>query len=330
MIMSKTPYRVSLFGGGTDYPAWFKANGGAVIGFAVDKYCYVSIRELPPFFKHKSRIVYSKIEAVQSVAEIQHPAVRGILEDLDLHEGVEIHHDGDLPAWSGIGSSSSFSVGLINAATRMRGEKLDARRLAEEAIRVEQQVLGEPVGCQDQIWAAFGGMNRIEFFENGGFEISPLNIARARRDALMANLMVFFTGRTRRSSIIARDIVMQLDDHQRDLAAMRAMVDEAEVIMTRPESSLDDLGLLLRANWTLKQRLSPMVSSPEIADMYDRGIDAGALGGKLLGAGGGGFFLFYVPAKARRDVRSALSEFTEVTIGVDEEGSKIVLNTNGV
>jgi D-glycero-alpha-D-manno-heptose-7-phosphate kinase len=330
MIISKTPYRVSLFGGGTDYPAWFKAHGGAVIGFAIDKYCYVSIRELPPFFEHKSRIVYSKVEAVQSVAEIQHPAVRGILEDLDLHEGVEIHHDGDLPAWSGIGSSSSFSVGLINAATRMRGEQFGARRLAEEAIRIEQRVLGEPVGCQDQIWAAYGGMNRIEFFENGGFEISPLGISRARREDLMANLMVFFTGKTRRSSVIAKDIVARLDDHQRDLSAIRAMVDEAEMILTRPEGSLDDLGHLLRANWTLKQGLSPLVSTPEIADMHDRGIEAGALGGKLLGAGGGGFFLFYVPAKARQDVRSALSEFTEVAIDVDEEGSKIVLNTNDV
>ena len=328
MIISKTPFRVSLFGGGTDYPSWFKAHGGAVIGFAIDKYCYVSIRALPPFFDHKSRIVYSRIEEVQSVAEIQHPAIRGILTDLSIHDGVEIHYDGDLPAWSGIGSSSSFTVGMINVASRMLGQVLDPRNLAEEAIRLEQQVMGEPVGSQDQIWAAHGGMNRIDFHKTGGFEVSPLKISPERQEALMGNLMLFFTGRTRRSDIIARDIVTRIDDHARDLDAMRAMVDQAETILTRPENDLDDVGHLLRESWVLKQALSPLVSTPEIASLHDRGIEAGALGGKLLGAGGGGFFLFYVPVAAWQQVRSALSEFTEVAVNVDLEGSTIVLNTN--
>lgn len=326
MIISKTPFRVSLFGGGTDYPAWFRAHGGAVIGFAIDKYCYVSIRRLPPFFEHRSRIVYSKIETVSSVAEIEHPAVRGILQDLGLHDGVEIHHDGDMPAWSGIGSSSSFTVGMLNAATRLTGRDLDRETLAKEAIRVEQQVLGEPVGCQDQIWAAFGGMNRIEFQMDGGFEVSGLEISKHRRDMLMKNFMLFFTGRTRRSDRIAQDIVTRIGDHQRDLKAMRVMVDEAEEIMIRPDRDLDDLGQLLRSSWVLKRRLSPLVSTPELDALHDRGIEAGALGGKLLGAGGGGFFLFYVPAASREDVRAALTEFTEVSFGIDQEGSKIVLD----
>ena len=317
-----------MFGGGTDYPSWFKAHGGAVIGFAIDKYCYVSIRALPPFFDHKSRIVYSRIEEVQSVAEIQHPAIRGILTDLSIHDGVEIHYDGDLPAWSGIGSSSSFTVGMINVASRMLGQVLDPRNLAEEAIRLEQEVMGESVGSQDQIWAAHGGMNRIDFHKTGDFEVLSLEISPERREALMGNLMLFFTGRTRRSDIIARDIVTRIDEHGRALDAMRAMVDQAETILTRPENDLDGLGHLLRESWALKQTLSPLVSTPEIASLHDRGIEAGALGGKLLGAGGGGFFLFYVPVAAWQQVRSALSDFTEVAINVDLEGSTIVLNTN--
>jgi D-glycero-alpha-D-manno-heptose-7-phosphate kinase len=328
MIISKTPFRVSLFGGGTDYPAWFEAHGGAVIGFAIDKYCYVSIRELPPFFEHKSRIVYSKIEAVQSVAEIEHPVVRGILADMGVHQGVEIHHDGDLPAWSGIGSSSSFCVGMMNAVSHMTGRALNQGGLAREAIRIEQRVLGEPVGCQDQIWAAYGGMNRIEFHKSGEFDVNRLAVPPGRRQALMGNLMLFFTGRTRRSDVIARDIVTRIGDHARDLAEMRAMVDQAETILTGSNGCLDDLGHLLRASWILKQSLSPLVSTPEIASLHDRGIEAGAIGGKLLGAGGGGFFLFYVPADARDQVRSALSEFPEIAIDVDQEGSTIVLNTN--
>jgi D-glycero-alpha-D-manno-heptose-7-phosphate kinase len=327
MIVSKTPFRVSLFGGGTDYPGWFRVHGGAVIGFAIDKYCYVSIRELPPFFEHKSRIVYSRIEAVQSVAEIEHPAVRSILSELNIHFGVEIHHDGDLPAWSGIGSSSSFTVGMVNAASRMLGRTLDPRGLAEEAIRIEQQVMGEPVGSQDQIWAAHGGMNRIEFKKNGDFGVSPLEMPKGRREALVGNLMLFFTGRTRRSEVISKDIVARIHSHQRNLGAMKAMVDEAEAILTETNSVLDDLGHLLRASWELKQGLSPLVSTPEIASINYRGIEAGALGGKLLGAGGGGFFLFYVPVSAREQVRSALAEYVEIAIGIDQEGSTVVLNT---
>lgn len=327
MIISKTPFRVSLFGGGTDYPAWFNVHGGAVIGFAIDKYCYVSIRALPPFFEHLSRIVYSRIETVNSVAEIVHPAVRGILSDYGIHEGVEIHHDGDLPAWSGIGSSSSFSVGMINAVARMRGRHLDRRTLASEAIRIEQQVLGEPVGCQDQIWASHGGMNRIDFHTDGGFTVSPIRMPENRRNTLMGNLMMFFSGRTRRSDIVAQDIVARIDDHRQDLAAMREMVDEAERIVRHPDRDLDELGHLLRASWTHKQLLSPMVSTPEIAALHDRGIEAGALGGKLLGAGGGGFFVFYVPKSSQQDVRAALAGHTEIAIDVDEEGSTIVLNT---
>jgi D-glycero-alpha-D-manno-heptose-7-phosphate kinase len=326
MIISKTPFRVSLFGGGTDYPAWFQSHGGAAIGFAIDKYCYVSIRRLPPFFEHRSRVVYSKIEAVGSVAEIQHPAVRGILEDLNLHEGVEIHHDGDLPAWSGIGSSSSFCVGMLNAATRLQGQVLDRETLAKEAIRVERQVLGEPVGYQDQIWAAYGGMNRIEFHRTGEFDVSPLAVSHQRQAELVGNLMMFFTGRTRRSDRIAQDIVTRIDDHKTDLGAMRGMVDAAEAIITGAGANLDDLGHLMRTNWGFKRGLSPLVSNSDIDTLHDRGIDAGALGGKVLGAGGGGFFLFYVPELAKADVRAALSDFTEVSIGVDREGSTIVLD----
>lgn len=329
MIVSRTPYRVSLFGGGTDYPDWFLEHGGSVVGFAMDKYCYVSVRELPPFFTHRSRIVYSKIELINSIYEIQHPAVRGVLLDQNLHEGLEIHHDGDLPAMSGIGSSSSFTVGLLNAVDALRSIHRDKPALAHEATRIEQTVIEESVGNQDQAWAAHGGVNRIDFRTTGEVQVVPLSLGIERERELTDRLMLFFSGVNRQADRIAKDIVSNLNANRSTLHRMREQVEEAEAILRDRHRSLDELAPLFREGWTMKRNLSHKIATPQIDHIYDRASEAGALGGKVLGAGGGGFLLFYVPRSARNNVRAALSELIEVSIGIDYDGSKIVLNGEG-
>ena len=325
MIISRTPFRVSLFGGGTDYPAWFREHGGAVLGTAIDKYCYISVRYLPPFFEHRHRIVYSKVELVREVQDIQHPAVRGVLGELGIEDGLEIHHDADLPARSGLGSSSSFTVGLLNAAHAMRGRMVTKGELGREAIRIEQDVLKESVGCQDQIWAAYGGLNRIDFFPDGRFEVTPLVLPPERRAELRQSVMLFFTGFSRYASDFAKDQLDNLKNRATQLTTMRAMVEQAIEILRDERTPIRDLGKLLHEGWRLKRELAASVSTGEIDAIYEAGRAAGAVGGKLLGAGGGGFIVFIVEPDKRTVVRERLRRLIHVSVDFDTEGSKIVL-----
>ena len=325
MIISRTPFRVSLFGGGSDYPQWFRQHGGRVIGFTINKYCYISLRQLPPFFAHRHRVVYSKVETVNELREIQHPSVRCVLQEMRVDQGIEIHHDGDLPARSGLGSSSSFTVGLLNALHAMRGRMTTKKYLAEEAIRIEQDVIGENVGSQDQIWAAYGGLNRIEFHLDGGFEVTPVIIARERRELLVSNMMLFFTGFSRIASEIAGKKIASLEAKSAHVHRMMAMVDASEQILNSEKADIDDIGRMLHEGWRLKRDLTESVSTPEIDEIYAAGMAAGALGGKLLGAGGGGFVLLYVQKQHQQAVRQALSNLIEVNFDIDGSGSKIVV-----
>jgi D-glycero-alpha-D-manno-heptose-7-phosphate kinase len=325
VIISRTPFRVSLFGGGSDYPQWFQQHGGRVLGFAINKYCYISLRHLPPFFEHRHRVVYSKVETINSIDEIQHPAVRHVLREMRVDQGIEIHHDGDLPARSGLGSSSSFTVGLLNAIQALRGRMTTKHYLAREAIRIEQDVIGENVGSQDQIWAAYGGLNRIDFHRDGNFEVSPLVLPKDRRDAMVGNLMLFFTGFSRIASEIAGKKIASLEAKTAHVKRMMAMVDDAAQILNNSQADIDDIGRMLHEGWQLKRDLTDSVSTPDIDAIYEAGIKAGALGGKLLGAGGGGFILFYATPDRQEAVRKALSKLIEVQFDIDSSGSKIVV-----
>jgi len=325
MIVSRTPYRISLFGGGSDYPAWYRQHGGSVLGFAIDKYCYLSVRPLPPFFTHKHRIVYSRIELVSEIADIQHPAVRAVMQEMAVFNGIEIHHDGDLPARSGMGSSSSFTVGLINALQARLGRLSSKRQLAAEAIRIEQEVIGEHVGSQDQVWAAHGGMNRIDFMADGAIDVMPLIVPPERRRQMLGSLMLVFTGLSRYADQVAAKQIANLDKRQNHIRTMVSMVDEASAILCDPNRPLADLGRLLHESWQLKRELATAVTTQEIDDIYTAAREAGAVGGKLLGAGGGGFMLFYVEPENRAKVQERLKTLTHVTFGIDMAGSRIVV-----
>ena len=325
MIISRTPFRISLFGGGTDYPTWFREHGGAVIGTAIDKYCYISVRRLPPFFEHKSKIIYSKVELVKETAEIEHPAVRGILTDLGVTDGLEIHHDADLPARSGLGSSSSFTVGLLNALYALNNRMISKRDLGRQAIRIEQEVLKEDVGCQDQIWAAYGGFNRIDFHQDGTFSVMPFILPPTRRTELSQSLMLFFTGFSRFATDFAQDQIKNMDNRRNQLRMIRSMVDSAADILLDPKAPLRELGELMHQSWQIKRELASSVSNSQIDDIYEAGRDAGAVGGKLLGAGGGGFMVLLVDPEKRAQVRERLRKLIHVNVGFDTDGSKIVI-----
>ncbi len=325
MIISRTPFRVSLFGGGSDYPKWYRKHGGAVFGFAINKYCYISVRPLPPFFKYRHRIVYSQVEMVSEIDDIQHPAVRGILADQGIAIGLEIHHDGDLPARSGLGSSSSFTVGLLNALSALQGHMIEKKPLAEEATRIEQQVIAEHVGSQDQVWASFGGVNRIEFFKDDGFDVQPANLSPARQQGLLDNLLLYFTGFSRFASDIAKKQIDNIDKRERHLTTMVGLVDEALSVLQSDSRPIREIGELLNESWRLKRELADSVTTLEIDDIYTAARDAGAVGGKLLGAGGGGFLLLFVEPDKQPAVKEKLKDLIRVDFGIDDVGSKIVV-----
>ena len=325
MIITRTPFRVSFFGGGTDYPLWYRQHGGAVLATTIDKYCYITCRYLPQFFEHKHRIVYSHIENVREVSEIRHPAVRAVLGWKDVQRGLEIHHDGDLPARSGLGSSSSFTVGLLHALSALEGRYVTKQELASQAIHVEQDVIREIVGSQDQVSAAFGGFNRIEFRPDDSFIVDPVVLPKGRLDALQERLLLCFTGLSRNAPDVAKSKIDNFTARAPALEAMRRMVDEAIGILRDPAKPLDAFGALLDESWKQKRGLSDKVSTPLIDDFYARARRKGATGGKLLGAGGGGFLLLFAEPDAHAGIREELAGLVHVPMRFESEGSKLVL-----
>ncbi|MGA7937736.1 MAG: hypothetical protein WCA35_29580 [Kovacikia sp.] len=325
MLISRTPFRISFFGGGTDYPDWYLKQGGAVLSTTIDKYCYLSCRYLPPFFNTRHRIVWSHIETVNSISEILHPAVREGLRFLGFDDsiGIEIHHQGDLPARSGMGSSSAFAAGLIKALMALQGQMISKHDLALKAITLEQEVLKDTVGSQDQVAVAYGGFNVIHFQRNGDIQVEPVTVPQSRLMELESRLMLCYTGMSRFSSEIASKVIANLDAKQTVLHQMHQMVDTALKILNGQED-LDGFGRLLHQAWMLKRELSQVITNSRIDEIYKTAISHGALGGKLLGAGSAGFMVFYVPPDKQATVQQALSQLLWVPFGFDREGSTII------
>lgn len=323
MVISQTPYRISFFGGGTDYRPYFMEHGGSVLSTTIDRYCYLTLRRLPPFFEHNSRLSYSKIELFNSSDQVQHPAVRECLKYMNLR-GVSITHDGDLPARAGLGTSSAFTVGLLNAMHALRGEFVDPLTLATEAIYVEQDMIGENVGVQDQMATAIGGLNRL-YFSADGYDYRPIVLKQERRQRLEGNLMLFFTGIFRYASQIAEEQVKNTNDKLAELREMNLLTDEGEKALV--SGDVNDFGRLLHESWKLKRSLSSKISTAEIDIMYEKAREAGALGGKLLGAGGGGFLLFYAEKENQEFVKRALKDLLHVPFHIGQMGSRIIYST---
>ncbi|CAB5093644.1 D-glycero-alpha-D-manno-heptose 7-phosphate kinase (EC [Olavius algarvensis associated proteobacterium Delta 3] len=324
MIISRTPFRLSFFGGGTDYPEWYLKHGGCVLSTSINKYCYISLRYLPPFFEHRIRLVYSNIELCRHYSEIEHPAVRETLRFLNLDRGLEIHHDGDLPARSGMGSSSSFTVGMLHACYALQGKMVSKHRLATESIHVEQDMIQETVGSQDQFAAAYGGINHILFKTNGEIELRHLTLTTHRCEELNAHLMLFYTGIKRTASNVADSYVHDINEKEKQLFRMHTMVDTGIDIL----QSNDDIlrfGELLHEAWTVKRSLSTTVSNHIVDDMYERARSSGAIGGKITGAGGGGFLLLFVPPEKQALVRRALGELLHVPFRFDYSGTQVIV-----
>ena len=328
MIISRTPHRISFFGGGTDYPDYYLKHGGKVLGTAIDKYCYLSVRRLPPFFEHKHRIVYSMIENVKGIGEIIHPAVRETLRYLKINYGVSIHHDGDIPARSGMGSSSSFTVGLLNTMYALEGKRVSKEELTKEAICVEQELIKENVGSQDQTFAAHGGFNLIEFSVSGEISVIPVIVKPDRLKDLEKCLILVFTGLSRVASVVAGDKIKNIPNNTDYLSQMQSLVDDAYKIIMSPNKNLCEFGELLNETWRLKQELSNEVSNSQIEELYDIVLKSGGVGGKLCGAGGGGFMLFFVEPENKAKVIKALKNYLLVPFNFDFVGSKIIVYNN--
>lgn len=322
MIITKTPFRMSFFGGGTDIPSFFNEYGGSVISTTFDKFCYVNVRHLPPFMPYMSELVHSKIERVNDFEEIEHPLIREAMRLHDIHE-IRLTYEGDLPARTGLGTSSTFAVGMLNAFCALKGKYMSKEMLAKEAIMLERNILKEKGGWQDQIAAAYGGLNRIDFKE-GKFNVSPVIINPERKKKLDENLMLFYTGIQRFSSDIQANTFAKPKDKTNELLDMLTLVDEAEKVLVDKNVDLNEFGRLLDLTWKLKRGTGNKVSSSSIDSIYDRAIKAGAIGGKLLGAGGGGFLLFYVEKDKQDAVKRALEELMVVPFSFEDEGATII------
>jgi len=323
MLISRTPFRISFFGGGTDYPVWYRQHGGAVLSATIDKYCYISVRRLPPFFEHKFRVVYSKIENCSTVEEIKHPGVRGVLQFLNITSGLEIHHDGDLPARSGMGSSSAFTVGLLNAVYALQGQMPGKRRLGLESIRIEQDLIKETVGSQDQVQAAYGGLNYITFHADDEFSVRPVSLRRERIDEFNSHLMLFYTGIKRTAAEVAQSYVNDIDSKKRELRITKDLVKEGLAILGS-DQDLAAFGKLMHEAWQIKRKMSDKVTNAEVDAFYQQAVEAGALGGKLTGAGGGGFLLLFVPPDRQSAVRQVLHQLIHVPFRFEFSGSQII------
>lgn len=325
MVITSTPLRISFFGGGTDYPEWYREHGGAVLSTTINKCCYITCRRLPPFFEYRSRISYSKVENVTQNDAIEHPSVRGCLQFMGMQEGVEIHHIADLPARTGLGTSSAFTVGLLLGLYALQNKMRDRHSLATDAIHVERNVLCETVGAQDQISAAYGGFNRIEFAADDTIKVNRIVADPCRLAELNSHLMLFFTGFTRTASEIAQEQIRMTPYKQRELEAMYQLVGEAEEIVCSQSRSLDEFGHLLHEGWQLKRSLTQKITNPAINEIYEAGLSEGALGGKLLGAGGGGFMLFFIPPEKQQSLKERLKKLLCVPFSFSTRGSQIVV-----
>lgn len=323
MVISRTPFRISFFGGGTDYPAWYRKNGGTVLATTINKYCYLSARFLPPFFGYKYRIAYSKIENCNTIDKIIHPSVGAVIRYLKIRQGLEIHHDGDLPARSGLGSSSAFTVGLLHALYALKGYMPNKQKLAKESIYLEQKVLKETVGSQDQVLASYGGFNMITFHKNGEISLKPMTISTKRVKELQEHLMLFYSGIARNASDIARSYVNNIENQKKQLDFMKQAVIKAFAILNSRQD-IKDFGRLLNEAWQIKRTFSSKVSNPKIDEIYKNALSKGALGGKLIGAGGGGFLLLFVAPVSQSKVRNHFSKLINVPFKFEHEGSKII------
>ena len=325
MIISKTPYRISFFGGGTDYPSWYKKNGGFVISATIDKYIYISCRTLPPFFKHKYRIVWSHIETVKKLNKIKHKVVRKLIKKYKIKKGLEIHYDGDLPARSGMGSSSVFVVGLMNLFNNFKNKKIKRKKLAENSIHFEQKILKEVVGSQDQIAATYGGFNKIIFNSNGDFKVKPVEASKKTISKLNKNLLLVYTGYKRTAHQIAKSYVNKLQSSKKQyVLKISEYAKKAEIALKKGE--LDKFGMLLNEAWIEKKKLSSSITNSSIDKIYNKAIKNGALGGKLLGAGGGGFFVFYVPYLKQKRFIKNFKEFITIPFKFSLGGSNVLFN----
>lgn len=324
MLITKTPFRISFFGGGSDYPAWYREFGGSTLVSTINRYCYLTCRYLPPFFEHRHRIVYSKIELVDEISQIQHPSVKGVLTDLKINKGVEVIHYGDLPARTGLGSSSSFTVGLIKALGHLEGKNYTKDELAMKAIHIEQNVMKEVVGSQDQAAAAYGGLNRIFFNQDDTITVKPLLLSQERIQKLQSQLFIVFTGVQRNAPDIAKAQVENLKHHKSEVFGLLHLVDESEKLLSSENTHLDEFGKLLKEGWKLKRQLSDRITNPKLDEIYEKGLECGALGGKLLGAGGGGFFLFYVPENEQKKFVLKMHKFVICPVEFEFQGSQLL------
>jgi D-glycero-alpha-D-manno-heptose-7-phosphate kinase len=325
LIISRTPHRISFFGGGTDYPEYYMNYGGKTLGVAINKYSYLNIRKLPQFFDYKHRIVYSKQENVHSLDEIIHPSVRETLKFLNIDSGLSIHHDGDIPARSGMGSSSAFTVGLLNSINALNGKISSKYNLTKDAIYIEQKLIKENVGSQDQSFAAYGGLNIINFLQNGEINVTPIIMKKERLYEFQNNILLFFSGLSRTASEVAEEQIKKTTINIPNLNKMKDLVDEAYEILIDENKNLKEFGKLLNYTWELKKSLSNKISNHNIDEMYEKAIKAGAIGGKLLGAGGGGFMAFYVEKEKQSFVIKALNNYLHIPFDFDFEGSKVIV-----
>lgn len=323
MIINRTPFRISFFGGGTDYPLYYREHGGAVLSTTINKYCYISCRYLPPFFEHKHRLVYSKAEQVMEIDEIVHPAVREVFRYMKVSEGIEIHHDGDLPARSGLGSSSSFTVGLLQTMYALQGQMVTKSQLALEAIKVEQEMIKENVGSQDQVAAAYGGFNKINF-KSDSISVESIILPPERHQSFQNHCMLYYTGLSRIASEIASEQIKNISNKKTDLSLMHQMVDESISILRDGSRNLSDFGKLLNESWKLKRGLTSKISTDLVDKVYEEAIQAGADGGKLLGAGGGGFLLVFAKPEAQIRIKERLKNLLHVPFRFENSGSQII------
>jgi len=324
MVISRTPFRISFFGGGTDYPAWYEEREGAVLATTINKYCYISCRYLPPFFSHKYRIVYSEVETTKRWQEIQHPVVRAAIDFTGIQEGLEVHHDGDLPARTGLGSSSAFTVGMLHTLYALKGVMPSRRRLALEAIHLERDHLKENVGSQDQVLASTGGLRKIKFDKESTYKETPITTVAGRIKELQNHLMLFFTGISRYASDIAKKKIENIPHRHHQLTTMYHMVDEA-VNLLASRQPIEEFGRLLHESWKLKRELSDNISDAHINEIYDAALNSGAIGGKLLGAGGGGFMLVFARPQDHAKIQKRLSTLLRVPFEFEYQGSQIIV-----